>query len=128
MTNRYELSQSVDTVIAKALGLSEVSQIARSEARMTKFLLNEWYELVDKAVDIAERKAKAGKNSEEVIASVTRVMKRWSRIVRRVYGKELMRTYSMSRLAAHKKITGQYKGSLQYSESDTAVVKVTKAN
>ena len=127
MTNRYEIATKVDTAIAKALHISEVAQIARTEARMVKFFLHEWLLLAEKAADLADRKARSGSNSEEVIASVDRIMKRWSKLVRKIYVQETRRVYAMARIAGHKKATRRITSSLQYSEAESQMI-VSKAS
>jgi len=125
--NRYQLSAAVDKAVAKALNLTDVAQIAKTEARMVKFMLNEWLLLVKNASDTGARKAKAGAGSEEIISAINKIMMRWHKLVRSDYSSELKTVYGLARRAGHLKSTRRITSSLQYSESDSAQI-VSKAS
>jgi hypothetical protein len=103
-----------DQLVAKALVVSEVAQIARSEMRMRQHLTNHWRVRADQAAKVAERAVASGAKLEAALTAVDGVMDKFPGDVKKGFFKELDTGYYLAREAGWKKGTGRSKASLSY--------------
>jgi len=106
-----------DRLIAKALVLSEVAQIARAEYRMNQILNASWNLRSKQAADAAGARARSGSNAKEITALVGRYMDKWSTDVAKPYTNSIAEIYKLARTAGFKKANKNTKSSLQYSSA-----------
>jgi SPP1 gp7 family putative phage head morphogenesis protein len=116
----------IDVVIAKALGVSEVAQIARLETLLRKFIHDKWKARAKRAVKAAVAATKAGKNASQVTSAVNKEMRRWGSDVSNRVGSEFERAYRLARIAGYKKATGQIKSSLTYDTKQFQALRKAK--
>lgn len=122
----YDGLRASDEAVAKALGLSEVAQIARTEGRMRQFMLAQWMAYARRAVSRAAALARAGKPAKTISATVRREMRQFPSAVLPRTTKELDKIYRLARTAGWKKATGQTKASLSYDTPNlTEIIKAT---
>jgi SPP1 gp7 family putative phage head morphogenesis protein len=105
---------NADALIAKALVVSEVAQIARSEMRMRVHLLNHWRIRADQAALKAGNAVASGRSLEAALSVSDTVMDKFAGDVERGFKKEIETGYRLARNAGWKKGTGQTKASLSY--------------
>jgi SPP1 gp7 family putative phage head morphogenesis protein len=127
LESMYLLVTNSDELVAKALVLSEVAQIAKAEARYQELLTATWRHRAKQAELRAGMVARKGKSKSAVTAEVRDVMKRWQTDVYRPARAAMKRIYKLARTAAHKKATGQSSLSLQYSSAMLRQLDVAKA-
>jgi hypothetical protein len=111
----YEHLRASDEAVAKALGISEVAQIARGEGRLRRFLLATWNALLKTGVDAAVRAVRAGEAPNAVASKVHRPMGMWAGNVQPRLEADVERFYRLARKAGWRKATGQTEASLGYS-------------
>lgn len=120
-------------MIAKALRLSEVAQIAKIETRLRDYLLKEWRDRSKKATKKAAEMAERGASSAKITAAIKRIMRPWANVVKPRFNREIEQIYRLARIAGHKKVKQFTKASLQYdtpnatAESHESTVNVSKA-
>lgn len=120
-----------DIAVAKAVMVSEMAQIARTEMRMRDYLSSKWNVRADQAARHAGILVAAGGTIDGALKSVDAIMHRWAQEVSPTVGAEIERVYHLGRLAAWKKANGQTKQPLQYavpnlSEVDSPITKAKK--
>jgi len=103
-----------DTVLAKALGLSETAQIARIESRLREFILAAWEKRAATAIDRGTAVARRGGKASAVESAVERAMRPWQKDATPKMTKAVEDIYRLARTAGWKKATGQTKASLTY--------------
>jgi SPP1 gp7 family putative phage head morphogenesis protein len=123
----YLLVSNGDALVAKALVLSEVAQIAKAEARLQELLLASWRQRAAQAELRAGALARRGKTATTIAAEVRDVMAKWQSDMYRPMRAAMRKIYKLARLAGHKKATGQSKLSLQYTSAMLKELDVTKA-
>lgn len=124
----YDGLRASDEAVAKALGISEVAQIARAEGRMRQFLLAQWMVHARRAVQRAAALARAGKSAKTISAAVRREMVRFPRTTLPRFEKEVDRVYRLARTAGWRKATKQTKASLSYDTPNlTEILKASPA-
>jgi SPP1 gp7 family putative phage head morphogenesis protein len=104
-----------DALIAKAVRVSEVSQIAKLEQRLFEYVAAEWRLRRKKAAKKAGEMAERGASSSKIAAAVGRIMRPWARAIQARFNREIKEIYRLARIASHKKATKQIKGSLQFN-------------
>lgn len=104
-----------DRQIAKALVLTEVAQIARTEVRMREFLTAKWRVRADQSAKRAGAIFAGGGTLSAGYAAIDKIMGRWDEEVAPRYGKDIEDVYFLARDAGWKKANGQTSASLQYS-------------
>lgn len=109
-----EFLAAADELVAKALSISEVAQIARAEMRMRQLLTNKWRVRADQAAIAAGKVVSRGGTIKSALSSVDTVMKKWAADVRPGFTAEIGRVYKLARVAGHKKGNNQTKASLSY--------------
>ena len=117
-----------DELVAKALVLSEVAQIAKAELRLQELLTAAWTQRSRQAAVRAGSLARAGKSATAIELEVRRVMKKWQTDVSRPFSAAVKRIYKLARIAGHKKATKQSDHSLQYSSAMVQRLTVAKAD
>lgn len=110
----YDHLRISDTAVAKALGLSEVAQIARGEGRVRQFMLAQYQAHVAIAVRVAAAMARRGSTARAITAAVRREMAKFPRVAAPKLTKEVGQIYRLSRTAGWRKATGQTRASLTY--------------
>lgn len=103
-----------DELVAKALSVSEVAQVARAEMRMRQNLTNKWRVRADQAAVMAGAVISRGGSISTALSAVDGVMKKWSVDVERGFTSEVGRIYKLARIAGHKKGNNQTTASLSY--------------
>ena len=116
-----------DEVVAKALKISEVSRIARAEARLREFVDAAWNKRAKMATKKAVSMAKQLKTSKQISATVDRIMAGWAKDVTPVFTAELENIYKLARIAAYKKAILRTKAPLQYDTPKFEKVKKAAA-
>jgi hypothetical protein len=103
-----------DELVAKALVVSEVAQIARAEMRARTLLLNHWRVRADQAAKMAEKAVVGGANVQQTLAVVDGVMGKFAEDVKKGFTHEIGTVYRLARVAGWKKGSGQTTASLSY--------------
>lgn len=124
----FDRMVACDDLVAKALGVTEVSKIARSETRMREYLLSKWEELAAKAAKRAAALGASGASAAKIAEAVDNVMGEWAREVEQRYLDEVTRIYFLARIAGWKKVNGLIKEDLTYDipEKPTPVEKADR--
>jgi hypothetical protein len=112
--NLFDQVRATDETVAKALGISEVAQIARTETRLREYLLAEWQSQARRAVIDAAASTKKGANARQITTAVAETMKPWAGKVTPRMDRELAKVYRLAKIAGWKKATGQTKAPLTY--------------
>lgn len=126
----YAGLRASDGIVAKALALSEVAQIAKAEQRLREYVYKVWSRLAAQATDKAAQLASQGKSAKQIAAAVDAIMDRWATEVRSTYLKEFEAIYKLARRAGRKKALRRTSASLQYdvpnyTEQSAPVAKAT---
>lgn len=111
----HDVIAESDRMIAKALMISEIASIARTEVRMRDFLTSKWRVRADQSAARAGAIVSGGGTLKAAFAAVDKIMNRWDEEVAPRYGKDLEDVYTLARTAGHKKANGQTSASLQYT-------------
>lgn len=117
---------AIDMLLAKALKISEVSQIARIEIQLRKYLWIEWEQLRRPAAQAAKSAFSHSKNPRQVETAVGRVMGKWSTLVKSRVQKDIERVYYLSREALWKKVRTGTKETLAYGEGQVPIFQPVK--
>ena len=104
-----------DALISKAVSVSEVAQIARIEVRVRSALLVKWRARASEASASAAAVFQSGGTLSAAFSACDKAMNKWDDDVRGNYARSLEDVYKLARRAAHNKVTGKSKASLQYS-------------
>lgn len=110
----FDQVRATDDAVAKALEISEVAQIARTETRLREYLLAEWKFRARRAVTDATARTKGGANTRQITAVVGAALKPWASEVAPRMDRELAKIYRLAKIAGWKKATGQTKAPLTY--------------
>lgn len=103
-----------DELVAKALVISEVAQIARSEMRARQLLTNLWRVRADQSAKAAQKVVAGGGKLSVALTAVDAVMAKFPVDAKRGFTKEMETSYRLARVAGWKKATGQTTASLSY--------------
>lgn len=114
-----------DLLIAKALKLSEVAQIARAEVRLRELLEAKWDKHAANATKQASTMARQGKSASQIAAAIRKEMQKWAEEITNTFNAEVAGVYRNARVAGYKKAHRTTAASLQYNTPSTA--KVVKA-
>jgi len=110
----FDQVRATDQAVAKALGISEVAQIARTETRLREYLLAEWQTRANKAAAQAATLTRKGATARQVNAAVAMGLKPWAEVVAPRMDRELAKVYRLAKIAGWRKATGQTKAPLTY--------------
>lgn len=110
----YEGVVASDELVAKALNVPEMAQIAKSETRLREYLYLKWSTLTVQAVRKATTMARQGKNAKQIIKVVDTIMKKWADMVTPTFKKEFEKSFRLAKLAGYKKATRKTKANLNY--------------
>ena len=110
--------QVIDALLIKALKISEVSQIARIEIQLRKYIWSEWEALRESAALAARASFVGGGKAAGIERAVGIVMGRWFPKVKSRYSKDFAKVYYLSRNALWKKVRTGTKFSLAYREGE----------
>lgn len=113
---------SADIAIEKALGVSEISSIARAEIRLRKYVEKKWDVRKNEAIKKSVELAKKLKSYKDISQAINKIMNKWSKDILPVYNSEIREVYRLARIAGYKKATGQTNASLQFNIPKTRVV------
>lgn len=114
---------SADVAIEKALGISEISSIARAEIRLRKYVEKKWDVRKNEAINEATKLAKELKSHKVISHTINKIMNKWSKDIIYVFNSEIREVYRLARIAGYKKATGQTKASLQFNIPKTNEVR-----
>lgn len=103
-----------DELVAKALVISEVAQIARSEMRARTLLTNLWRVRADQSAKAAQKVVAGGGKLSVALNAVDAVMARFPADAKQGFTREMATSYKLARIAGWKKATGQTTASLSY--------------
>lgn len=113
--------RTVDAIVAKAVGIREVSRIARIETLLRSYINAEWQRLARQASEEAARIIRRGsgplKQSDvnRVTRAVDKIMKKWAKRVTPRFVDDVEDVYRLARIAGHRKASGRTRGSLQFN-------------
>lgn len=110
----FDQVRATDQAVAKALGISEVAQIARTETRLREYLLAEWQSRAKKAAAQAASVTRSGATARQINGAVASELKPWAAAVAPRMDRELAKIYRLAKVAGWKKATGQTKAPLTY--------------
>lgn len=116
-----------DYLVAKALVLSEVAQIANLEFRIHQLLSAKWRNRTEQAAKRAGAMAGQGDPAAAIDAEVARIMAKWVEDVTKPYTASITDLYKLARTAGWKKVTKQTTSSLQYTVGMLEKTDVKKA-
>lgn len=102
--------EAIDTIIAKALKLSELSQMAKVEVNLREFMHAAWAKRAKKATKEATSMAKNGSTSASIVAKINKTMAGWAGDIVPTYEKSVRKIYRLGRKVAWKRGTGKIKG------------------
>ena len=101
-----------DELVAKALAIPEVTQIARSEMRLRSYLLAKWAARAEQGAAVGARAVSKG--ADGIVASVDSAMGKFPGDVKKTAQLEVGRVYKLGRRAGWKKAAGHTTASLRY--------------
>lgn len=127
LDDAYAALVAADVIVEKALGVSEIAQIAKAEIRLRKYIEAKWNRRKTEAVNVATSMARKNSTPKAISDAIGKVMNKWSKDVLPTYNVEMARVYKLARIAGHKKATGQTKASLQFNVPKSETTKVVKA-
>lgn len=128
LNQRYQMDDSlkthqalvaVDEMLTKALGISEVSQIAMLEVADRRFMMIAWSRRINKFSKLAASKLKRRATVKQILSLANSIFSSWSIEVESQHFKTIEKAYKLAKKAAHKKIKRNLKGSLQYDTEST---------
>jgi hypothetical protein len=108
----YERQSNI--LVAKALAISEVAQIAKIEVGARRALLARWDARAEQAARSAGAVYKSGGTLAAAYAAADKAMRKWESDVGTSYVRSIEDVYKLARKAGWKKATGVYTGSLAY--------------
>lgn len=127
----YGAAVAFEVAMAKALGVSEVAQIASAEERLRSFLIARWEALTVEAAERSKQLVNEWAGEATVYENVHEIMERWAFEVSPQFVTEIERIYYLARKAGADKALGKTTASLTYDTEPVApgpeVEKVTKA-
>lgn len=119
----YDGLVAVETIIAKTINVSEVSQIARAEKRARDLMNDAWDDALRDAINKMIPALLGTSTLEKVMNVADAILNHWADDVVERYLDELERAYYLARTAAWKKATGQINTSLQYDMPELKTIK-----
>lgn len=123
----FESLRVSEDTIAKALNISEVGQIARTELRLREYLLGQWNAITAKAVTRASSMAIRGQSTKSIASAVAKIMKGWPKLAVPRMNADQDKIYRLARTAGWKKATEQTKAPLTYDTPNLTEMIVEKA-
>lgn len=111
----YEHLRLSEDVVAKALRISELAQMARIELRARQLLDKQWNLLAKRARIRAVAMAKKGQGAKAIAAAVDKIMGQWAKVVEKSSNKDVAAVYKLARKIGHKKGTKKTKASLAFN-------------
>jgi hypothetical protein len=123
----YTALTSTEELLAKALGASEMSQMAAIEKRLYEYYVKSWDALVDKAAKDTNKLASKGKYSQ-IPKTVDRIMSAWAGAVIGVSIQSLKKTYELGKAAAAKRARSKKTKPIRYpAPSNVPISKASDA-
>jgi len=125
----YDRLIVINQVVAKALKLSETSQMAMIEQRLREFIDKQWELLRVQSSIRARNLTGEGKSAKQVAAAVDKIMGKWAGNVTPRFNRDTATIYKLARVAGWKKATGKTKAPLVFDTPNAAAMeeKVEKA-
>jgi DNA-binding HxlR family transcriptional regulator len=111
----YTAVAAGDMLVEKALGLRELTSIARSELRLRNYVEGIWDIHKTEAIKTAISMAKRLESDKKIASAIEKIMNKWATAILPVYNMEMSRVYRLARIAGHKKATRQTTASLQFN-------------
>lgn len=116
----------IDALVAKALVMNELSQMAQIEKRLYELYTKTWHKLADTASNKAATMVVDGKKAKDIIKMVDDTMNAWTGAVSPIAKREMRRVYSLGRKAGLKKKKSKNKTSMEYPAPEN--VPISKAS
>lgn len=110
-----------DAVVAKALGIGELAQLAKLEADLGTYIGLRWSTTAERAVAAAVRAGPRGAAAVE--RAVARVMEGWAAAVGPRFASDVKKAYRLARVAGARKGAGVTSKSLAFPTPTTATVR-----
>lgn len=124
----YDRTVVVDDLVAKALKLTEIARIARTETTLRRYINSKWNARLRKATEKATSMARALKPASQIAKAIDKEMGKWAGDVEKRFLESVEKMYRNARIAGWKKATKQTKASLSYTvPSFTEEVKKQRA-
>lgn len=118
----YDGLRSIDTVVAKALGVSEQAQSAKIEARLRAYINAQWEDLSARAVRLSSSMIRKGSGDvvqegdvERAVATVDSTMEQWSGRVTGKFTADMRETYGLGRTSGMNRAMGLEEDELVYN-------------
>lgn len=103
-----------DELIFKAVKVSRVAQIARTESKLRRYFLLTWNRRSLQATKRASSLFTSGATTSQIMANVSSIMNKWKDdVVKRMF-RDIERVYRTARDVGADKASGKFAGSLQY--------------
>ena len=116
---------ALDATMVKAVKVSEIAQIARSEIRLRNFLLKSWKETTDSAIKKASAEIQKKTTKKKIISLIEKEMNTWENATEGVFEKEITNTYRLGKIAGTKRANGK-KTKTGYGKKE--IKSIAKAN
>lgn len=110
----HDIVIASDELVAKALMLDEVAQIARLEQRMRELLLGKWRARSREAALAASARVAGGGSAADVHRIVDKAMNKWAPETEPRFSADASKVYRLARKAGAKKASGKTSASLSY--------------
>jgi len=123
----YDRLRLTEDIVAKALRVSELSQMSQIELRLRELLDKQWEARRSQATSKAGSLAKSGANAKQIAAAVQATMGAWPSDVTKRFNRDVEQIYKLARTAGYKKAKGKIKGSLAFNTPNATEQKVEKA-
>jgi len=126
LEQRFHSLEAVNIILAKAMGISEVSQIARLEKAMREWLVATWKAKVKEAAQRVAAAIQDGATLEQAMNIADKIFETWAKEIEATYLSKLEDVYKLASVVGNKKATKKTKISLQYGLTDIQVLKKAK--
>ncbi len=110
----YDGLRASDDIIAKALRISELAQMAKIEQRLREFMDRAWDIRRGQASIRARSMAGGGSNAKQIDSAVRKIMLRFPKDTIGRFNRDAQATYKLARKVAFKKGKKRIKGSLAF--------------
>ncbi|MGW8177936.1 MAG: hypothetical protein ACWGQW_03965 [bacterium] len=126
MDTSYDRLVLANEIVAKALALPEVTQMAKAEQLLRQYLDKKWEIRVNQAVTAAKKATAAGKSAKQIQASIRKIMKQWSKDVTPRFNRDVEKVYKLARVVAAKKAKKKTKKPLVFDTPNFQELKPVK--
>jgi len=110
----YDQTVMIDDLIAKALKLTEVARIARTETTLRRYINSKWNARMRRATKKAVSMAKDLKPASQISKAIDKEMSKWAGDIEKKFLEAVEKMYRNARIAGWKKATKQTRARLTY--------------